>query len=365
MPTSLKPCPICGYENRSSAWRCGLCGKPFVVAAGGVSLASDPHSNADSTALESAAPTPVERIDFAHQMAVNRNKSVLLLAGVFLILILMGMAFGNAYGYPEFGGVAALVIAAIYVLWAYFGGRAAILAISSAQEADPVRDRQLINLVDEMRIAAGLPMPKVYTIESDALNAFATGRDPDHAAVAVTRGLINKLNREELQGVVAHEMSHIRNYDIRLMMLVAALVGAVVLLADIFGRSLWYGGSSRRFRRTSERSGSGAAILALIGIVFMILAPLFASLLQMAISRRREFLADASAVELTRNPHALATALEKIDNALEATPLPGASRATQHIYIANPLRSFGMRASALWSTHPPTAARIKVLQAMG
>jgi len=269
------------------------------------------------------------------------------------------------YHFPRVGLVLGVTLGLILTIWAYFGGSKAVLSLSGAHDADTVRDRQVINLVDEMRIAAGLPMPKVMIIETEAANAFATGRDPEHAAVAVTRGLTKLLNREELQGVVAHEMSHVRNFDTRYMMLVAAIVGAIILLSDTMMRGWWWGGigGGQRGGRDGDRGGN--AIFAILGVVLVILAPIFASLLQMAISRKREFLADASAVELTRNPLGLASALDKIDRNLDKEPLPGASKATQHLYIANPLRSFGMRSSALMSTHPPMEARIKLLRAMG
>ena len=277
----------------------------------------------------------------------------------------MGLSIGGMYHFPRVGLVLGVTLGLILTIWAYFGGSKAVLSLSGAHDADTVRDRQVINLVDEMRIAAGLPMPKVMIIETEAANAFATGRDPEHAAVAVTRGLTKLLNREELQGVVAHEMSHVRNFDTRYMMLVAAIVGAIILLSDTMMRGWWWGGigGGQRGGRDGDRGGN--AIFAILGVVLVILAPIFASLLQMAISRKREFLADASAVELTRNPLGLASALDKIDRNLDKEPLPGASKATQHLYIANPLRSFGMRSSALMSTHPPMEARIKLLRAMG
>ncbi|MBM3326115.1 MAG: zinc metalloprotease HtpX [Calditrichaeota bacterium] len=364
MSKSTIECPNCGYANRAAATRCGLCGKPFISESAGASLAAAVFTQ---TPDEERAPTIAERADFAGQIAKNRLKSNILVAIIFIILLLLGLAVGNYYGFPEIGVGITAVAAIIVLTWALFGGASAILALSRARPADAVKDRQLINLVDEMRIAAGLPMPKVYVIETEALNAFATGRNPEHGIVAVTRGLMKVLNREELQGVVAHEMSHIRNYDIRFMMLVAALVGTVVLIADFFRYSLWYGRGFGRGRRSSSGGGGGgqaAAILMIIALVFIILSPIFATLLQMAVSRRREFLADASAVELTRNPLGLVSALEKIDNHIEREPLPGASKATQHIYIANPLKAFGMKSSALMSTHPPMQARIKILKAM-
>jgi heat shock protein HtpX len=215
---------------------------------------------------------------------------------------------------------------------------------------------ELYRIVENLSIGSGLPMPKVYVIEDSAPNAFATGRDPHHAAVTVTRGLLQKLNREELEGVIGHEMSHIRNLDIRYSMLVAILVGSIAFFCDIFLRS--FRGGGRRLRL-----GRGAVPLVVLALVLAILAPIVAVILQMAISRKREFLADASGVQLTRNPTGLANALEKI--AGDPEPLEAANRATQHLYIINPVKTFGMMASNLMSTHPPTEARVNILRAMG
>jgi heat shock protein HtpX len=292
-------------------------------------------------------------------MTDNRVGSLALLIGFPIIIVMLGAALGLWFGSASVGVVGAIILAIILMIVAWYEGASAILSVSGATEASPEKDAQLINIVDEMRIAAGLPMPRVYIIESDSPNAFATGRDPDNAVVAVTRGLLNTLNREELQGVIGHEMSHVRNLDIRYMMLVAALVGSVVLLAEVLRRGMWWGGRGRRSGR-----GGGNAIILLLAVVLALLAPFFAVMLQMAISRKREFLADASSVELTRNPLALAGALEKLDAAAALHPLETANRATQHLFIVNPLRSFEMSASALMSTHPPTEARIKVLRAM-
>jgi heat shock protein HtpX len=209
-----------------------------------------------------------------------------------------------------------------------------------------------------MSIAAGTPMPKVYIIDDQAPNAFATGRDPQHASLAVTKGLLAMMNRDELQGVVSHEMSHIRNYDIRFATLVGVLVGMIALISDFFLRSTWLGFGGRR-----SRSGEGdvGAIMFLVAIVLALVAPIFAWLVQLAVSRRREYLADASGVELTRNPLGLASALEKI--AADPRPLRHANRATAHMYIANPLRKL-KQTESLFDTHPPIQKRIAILRAM-
>jgi heat shock protein HtpX len=343
----MKTCPRCGYDNnRDNTLMCGLCGAVFP----------------EVQARVSRVPLRGYRKDFAAEIRDNRLGSVALLIGFPMLIAMVGLAIGLWFGVPLYGLAAAAIVAVIVAIAAYYGGDGTILELSGAREASPESDRQIINVVDEMRIAAGLPMPKVYVIESDAANAFATGRDPDNASVAVTRGLVPLLNREELQGVIGHEMSHVRNFDIRYMMLVAALVGSVVLLADGFRYSARFG---RGFvGRRQSRSLPGGGLLALGALLLAILAPLFAVLLQAAISRKREFLADAASVELTRNPLALASALEKIEQKAETEPLVTANRATQHLYIVNPLRAFNMNASALLSTHPPTEARIRVLRAM-
>lgn len=341
----MKTCPKCGYEqNRDSALMCGLCSGVFPEAAG------------------RAKPSRLFRYrkDFAKEIADNRFGSLALMIGFPILILMLGLAVDLWFGISPFGVIAALVIAVILIIFSYFEADHTILGMSGAEEADPQRDQQLINIVDEMRIAAGLPMPKVFVIDSDSPNAFATGRDPEHASVAVTRGLMKILNREEMQGVIGHEMSHVRNLDIRYMMLVTAMVGTIVLLAD----GLRHGARFGSFGRRDSRMGSAGPIVAILALLLILLAPLFARLLQMAISRKREFLADASSVELTRNPLALAAALEKLDKASVLEPLQVANRATQHLYIINPLRSFTMESSALMSTHPPTEARIRVLRAM-
>lgn len=307
------------------------------------------------------APQSVRsRRDFLAEIAANKNKSVVLLILLGAILAILGAGLGIYIGSIELGVLAGIVIAFIVGLVAYFDGAKTILSISGAHKADPERDQVLINVVDEMRIAAGLPMPEVYVMDTDALNAFATGRDPAHAAVAVTSGLVRRLNREELQGVIGHEMSHVRTFDIRYMMLAAALVGAVVLLSDALLRGRFFFGG----RRSRSSGGGGNMVFLVIALLLAILAPLFAVFLQMAISRKREYMADAGSVELTRNPLALANALEKIDHHLIADPLPGANRGTQHLYIANPLHRYKWNASALMSTHPPMEDRIARLRAM-
>jgi heat shock protein HtpX len=230
-----------------------------------------------------------------------------------------------------------------------------------AKEDDP----QLYNIVEELAIASGLPIPKLYVIETPAMNAFATGRDPQHAAVAVTRGLRERLGRDELQGVLAHELSHVKNFDIRFMTLMAVLVGTVVLLADVGLRSLFWGGRGRR--RSSGRGGGGIVMLVilLVAILLAIIAPVLATLIQLASSRQREFLADASASRMTRYPEGLARALEAL--AADAEPMPEASRATAHLFIIQPMMASGRRrtTSSIWSSHPDIEERVARLRSIG
>jgi heat shock protein HtpX len=307
-----------------------------------------------------SAPPPT----FYSAIRRNRRDSWLLVAAVAGVLALLGGAIGAATGYGWWGVGIALGVAAVMSVGSYFGGDQLVLLSSGAKQVDAAQPageyRQLLNVVNEMRLAAGIPMPEVYVIDDTAPNAFATGRDPRHASIAVTRGLVDKMDREELQGVIAHEMSHVGNYDIRFTLLVGVLVGAIALLADWFLRFTFWGGSRRSSRDDNGGGGGGAAILFLLAIVLAVLAPLISRLVQLAVSRRRESLADVSGVELTRNPHGLASALRKISDDPEV--LEVANRATQHLYIVNPIKSFEERSKSMWDTHPPIGERIRVLE---
>jgi heat shock protein HtpX len=301
---------------------------------------------------------------FRDRIAVNRRNSLFLIVCFLAFVTVFGYVIGYAWiGDPVgalFGLALAFVVGIISGLATYYGGDRIVLAASRAKEVTHEDAPVLFNVVEEMAIAGGLPMPKVYIIEDSAPNAFATGRDPEHASVTVTSGLLNKLNRDELQGVIAHEMSHVGNYDIRYAMLVGILVGMTVLISDFFLRGLWFGGG-----RGGRREGGGGniqLIMLIIAIVLAILAPLFARLLQLSISRQREYLADATAVQLTRNPKGLADALQKISGDREV--LEVANRATAHLYIVNPIKRFEKRSKGLFSTHPPMEERKKVLRAM-
>jgi heat shock protein HtpX len=304
---------------------------------------------------------------FRERITRNRRNSLLLIAAFLAFITAFGYIIGFALlGDPRhalFGLALALIVGVVCGLISYFAGDKMVLAASRAREITHDDAPVLFNVVEEMSIASGLPMPKVYIVEDTAPNAFATGRDPEHATVAVTSGLLDKLDRDELQGVMAHEMSHVANFDIRYSMLVGILVGTTVLISDFFLRGLWFGGGGRGGgRRGGDGGGQLQIIMLLVAIVLAILAPLFARLMQLSISRQREFLADATAVRLTRNPKGLADALQKISGDREV--LEVANRATAHLYIVNPIKRFEKRSKGLFSTHPPIEERIKILRAL-
>ncbi len=293
------------------------------------------------------------------QISQNKRNSWLLVIVITAFLVLLGYMIGEYWGrgYGYGGIVFAVIIAMISGLISYYGGAGMILAISRAKRIEKKDHPQLFNVIDELSIAAGVPVPAVYIIDDTAPNAFATGRDPEHASVAITTGLLQKLSRDELQGVMAHELSHVQNRDILFSMMVGIMVGSIALISDFFVRSVIWG---RGGRRKGNDKGSGPLIL--IGLVLAILAPLFAKMLQLAVSRQREYLADASAALMTRYPEGLASALEKIAGDREV--LEVANRATQHLYIVNPIKPFEKRAKSLFSTHPPIEERVARLRAM-
>ena len=279
-------------------------------------------------------------------------------------MLAVAWAIDVLLGYGVAGLVIALVVVVIGTFGAYWKSDAVALAMSHAKPADPVEYARLHNLVEGLCIAGGLPKPRVYVINDPAPNAFATGRDPRHAAVAVTTGLLEKMNRVELEGVLAHEVSHVKNYDILVSTLAVTLVGVIVVMADFSLRFLWWGGPRSRDR---ERDGGGGpqAILALVGIVLLLLAPLAARLMQFAVSRRREALADISGVAMTRYPPGLIAALEKLKD--DTTVVESSSRATAHLWIESPLartREEGRlsRLNRLFETHPPLEERIQALK---
>ena len=306
---------------------------------------------------------------FHSQIAANRRRSLLLIGFVVALLAVFGFVVGYAIsGVPEGGYVATAVAVAIALVMtsvSYFAGDSIVLAASQAKPLREADAPQLANIVRELTIAANIPPPKVYLIDDTAPNAFATGRSPKYASIAVTTGLLQKLDREELQGVIAHELSHVRNLDIRFALLVGVLVGSIVLLADFFLRWTWWGGGARSSRSgRGGRDGGGALIIILyvVALVLAILAPFIARLVQMAVSRQREYMADASSVALTRNPYGLERALAKIGTDSEV--LEVANRATQHLYFINPIKKFEARSSNLMSTHPPIVDRINRLRAL-
>ena len=311
------------------------------------------------TAAGRPAPTT-----FYREIDRNRRRSWMLIAAVIVLLGVLGGAIGYATGFGWFGVVAAVALASVMSVGSYFAGDALVMATSGAKEVDraqpPDRYQQLLNVVEEMRLAGGLPPPRVWVIDDSAPNAFATGRDPRHASVAVTTGLLDKLDREQLQGVIGHEMSHIGNLDIRFTLLVGVLVGSIALLADWFLRFTFWGGGGRRGGNDRGGGGGAAALIFVLAIVLAVVAPLIGRMVQAAVSRTRESMADATAVELTRNPIGLARALRTISDDHEV--LEVANRATQHLYIVNPIKSFEERAKSLWDTHPPIGERVRALE---
>jgi len=307
-----------------------------------------------------------DRSSFYAQISANKRNSFLLALGVIAIFAVLGFAIGYAIVGSPAGAVGvtglALAVGAISGVGAFFSGDKLVLAVSGAREVNETMAPQLLNVVQELAIAANVPMPKVYIIDDSAPNAFATGRDPQHASLAITTGLLEKLDREELQGVIGHEMSHVRNLDIRFSLIVGVMVGAIAILADFFLRFTFWGGmSGRRSSRDSGGNGIQAVIL-IVAIVLAILAPIISRFIQLAVSRQREYLADASSVELTRNPYGLERALAKIGSDQEV--LEVANRGTQHMYFTNPIKKFEERSSGLMSTHPAILDRINRLRTL-
>lgn len=295
----------------------------------------------------------------------NRYRSLLLLILMGIVLILLGFVIGMAVE-PEVGGffgiTLALILYFILLIVAFSSGKSIMLRMSNAKKVGPDDYPQLYNIVEEMRIAAGLPsMPEVYVIEDPSPNAFAAGMNPNKSVVAVTTGLLDIMKRDELQGVIAHEISHIINRDIRYMTLATIMVGTVALLSQMFLRSMLYSGGRRG--SSSGKGGKGNIILLVVAIVFAILAPIAIQLLYFAVSRKREYLADASAARLTRYPEGLASALEKISGS--TADLKVADKSMAPMYIANPLKPKGQRLRNLSSTHPPLEQRIRILRSMG
>jgi heat shock protein HtpX len=295
------------------------------------------------------------------RIGANRRNTVVLLA-VFIVivggfLVALGILLGLPFAFAPF----LIVPAILYALFSYYASTSVTLAISQAHPVTKEEEPDYYRTVENLCIGAGLPMPKLYIIEDGSPNAFATGRNPNNAVVCVTRGLLQKMDHLELEGVIAHELSHIGNYDIRLMTLVVVLVGLVALMADFMLRLTIWGAGARPGNR-GRSGGSAVIVIYLIALVFAILAPIAAQLIRMALSRQREYLADASGALLTRYPEGLASALEKI--AADKDPLEVANKATAHLYIASPLMEHQSFLNNLFSTHPPIQERIALLRAM-
>ncbi|MFC1656838.1 zinc metalloprotease HtpX [Patescibacteria group bacterium] len=288
------------------------------------------------------------------QIDANIRKTFILITFFLIFIVGLGWVFSFIFNNPLILYIA--VVISLFQAWiSYFYSDKIALAVSGAREVKRAEALELYRIVENLTITAGLPKPKICIITDSSLNAFATGRDPKHSTIAVTTGLLEKLSKSELQGVIAHEMSHIKNYDIRVMTVVVVLVGSIALVSDFFIRSLWWGRGGR-----NREGGQLGVILMIVGIVLAILAPLIAQLIQLAISRKREYLADASGALLTRYPEGLASALEKIQ--YNSKPMKRANRATAHLFISNPFST--KKISGLFATHPPIEDRIKQLRAM-
>ena len=293
----------------------------------------------------------VKKMNLFDAISANKRNSIILMLSVVFLISLIIALFSYALGLDEFGMTGGILFALAYVIINYFYAGTILLSLSRAKPVKKTEYPYLYNLVEGLALAAEIPKPKLYMIDEEGMNAFATGRDPKHAVIVVTKGLVENMNRQELEGVIAHEMSHIMNYDIRFMMLSVVLVGLIGMLSEVFLRSLFWGGGRRR--------GSGNAVLLLIAIVLSILAPIFAIMVRFAISRQREYLADASAARLTRYPPGLASALKKIK--AHYKPIKAANSETAPLYIVNPIKK-GI--AGMFATHPPIEDRIKKLEEM-
>jgi heat shock protein HtpX len=310
--------------------------------------------------------------DFVAAQRVNRRNTLLLLIVLTALAAIVGYVIGWLLEgeasdavplWSRLGLFAAALMAVVSVGWSMISlafGDKMVLAMANAREIDKADAPQVYNVVEEMAIAAGVPMPKVMILETDALNAFATGNKIGHGTIVVTRGLLDTMSRDELQGVVAHEMAHLANLDTRYMVIVGVTVGLIALVCDMLLRTMAWGDSGRS---SGKKGSSGGGLLVILLIVVAIFAPLAAKAVQMAVSRQREYLADATSVQFTRNPNGLISALGKLAD--KAAPFPGVSRATQHLFIVNPVQTFTSKSSALLATHPDIADRIARLRNLG
>jgi len=296
------------------------------------------------------------------QISRNKWKSFFLILFFLSWVFLLAWLFGELTGFGTEGLILAAVIALASTFAGYYYSDKIVLAMSRAKPVEKEDYPYLYNVVEGLAIAAGLPKPRCYIIDDTAPNAFASGRNPKNSVIVVTKGLPEKLNRVELEGVIAHEMSHIKNYDVLVQTLAVIMVGIVALLSDWILRSFFWGGGRRRARTSKGRGGNAAAIVVVVGLLLAALSPLIAQLLRFAISRKREFLADANGAFLTRYPPGLASALKKI--AADTEPLEAANKATAHLYIVNPLKDLKGAVNNMFSTHPPIEARIAALEKM-
>jgi heat shock protein HtpX len=296
------------------------------------------------------------------QITRNKWRSFFLILFFLCLIFALSWAFGELTGWGTEGLIVAVVIAVAMTFGSYYASDKIVLAISRARPVKKEDYPYLYNVVEGLAIAAGLPKPRCYVIDDTAPNAFASGRNPENSVIVVTTGLLQKLNRAELEGVIAHEMSHIKNYDVLVQTLAVVMVGVVALLSDWTLRTFFWGGGRRRSRERSGGGGNAAAIFVVVALVLAILSPLVAQLLRLAISRKREFLADANGALLTRYPPGLASALKKLS--ADREPLEAANKATAHLYIVNPLKDFKGKVNKLFSTHPPIEERIEALEKM-
>ena len=296
------------------------------------------------------------------QIASNKRRSFLLVFLFLCLIFLLAWVFDQLAGMGKAGIAFAVIIAVAMTAGSYYYSDRVVLAMSRARPVEKAEFPYLYNVVEGLALAAGIPAPKCYVIDDTAPNAFATGRNPENSVIVVTTGLLQKMNRLELEGVVAHEMSHIKNYDILLQTLTVVMVGVVALLSDWLRRSFWWGGPRRRSDDRGRGGGGAAGFVVALGLILALLSPLIAQLIRLAVSRRREFLADASGALLTRYPAGLASALKKI--AADKEPLEAANKATAHLYIVNPLKDIGGAVNRLFSTHPPIEERIAALEKM-
>jgi heat shock protein HtpX len=294
------------------------------------------------------------------QIASNKRKSVFLILFFVVLIFALAYFFGQMTELGTYAVIPAFVIAILMTIGSYYASDKIVLAVSRARPVSKDEYPYLYNVVEGLAIAAGLPKPRCYIIDDTAPNAFASGRNPKNSVIVVTKGLLQKLNRAELEGVIAHEMSHIKNYDVLVQTLAVVMVGVVVLLSDWIMRSFFWGGGRRR--RSDSQGGNAGNVLIVVALVLAVLAPIIAQLLKLAVSRKREYLADADGALLTRYPPGLASALKKLS--ADKEPLEAANKATAHLYIVNPLKDIKGPMNTLFSTHPPIEKRIEALESM-